>query len=169
MIGKIEKIDSYSDKKADGTPWTRWTVKVGDKLLSTFDQATITGLKIGGTYDIEIEEVKKGDKTYYNIKEVKPAWPEGEKNNKDKYPEPKPWPAGPLRPEVVAPQREAPTRKAPVRDATGLSIERQVAAYVCGGIMEAAITKDKVLDGKIAETFEGLFKRVLNCIQPKEG
>ena len=156
MIGKIEKIDSYSDKKADGTPWTRWTVKVGDKFLATFDQATITGLKIGGTYDFEIEEVKRGDKTFYNIKGVKPAWPEGEKNNKDKYPEPKPWPVGPLKPEVAAPQR----------DATGQSIERQTAAKAAAEIVVAMIGKDKIPAGQtLGRTFKIAFDIVLGCIQ----
>ena len=147
MIGKVEKIDSYSDKKADGTPWTRWTVKIGDKFLATFDQATIKGLKVGGTYDFQIEEVKRGDKTYLNITSVSPAWPEEEK-------EP---------PEVIAPKAKV---AAPQRDATGQSIERQTAAKAAAEIVVALIEKDKIPTGQtLGQTFKIAFDIVLGCIQ----
>lgn len=39
ITGRVQAIESKSGKKKNGDPWTKWTVKVGDKWHGTFDEA----------------------------------------------------------------------------------------------------------------------------------
>lgn len=74
----LTKVNSYTTDKEgkplvgkNGKPYTRvliQTDKHGDQFISGFGNQDNAGWKEGDEVEIEVEEVTKGDKTYYNFK-----------------------------------------------------------------------------------------------------